>query len=98
LELNYHSLLVAVVRSAPVRQRGVVEFAARRVKEIGGDAIIVQRSGRLYVGTYSSGSAFTLAAQPLARAFTTYDSDCATTNARRTRIPFFAGNASVADH
>ena len=27
--------------TAPIRQRGVVEFAARRAKEIGGDAIIV---------------------------------------------------------
>jgi hypothetical protein len=59
LELNYRSLLVAVVRSAPVRQRGVVEFAARRVKKIGADVISAQRSGRLYVLTYSSGSAFT---------------------------------------
>jgi hypothetical protein len=59
LELNYHSLLVAVVRSASIRQRSLAEFAARRVKEIGGDAIIVQRCGRLYVGTYSLGSTFT---------------------------------------
>jgi len=37
----------------------VVEFAAHRAKQIGGDAIIIQSSGSEYAGTYSSGGAFT---------------------------------------
>lgn len=36
-----------------------VEEAARRAKEIGGDAIIVQSRSRQYAGTISSGGAFT---------------------------------------
>jgi hypothetical protein len=43
--------------TAPIRQRGVVEFAARRAQEIGGDAIIVQTAEGS--GTYSSESAYT---------------------------------------
>ena len=39
--------------TAPVRRRGVVEFGARRAKEIGGDAILVQSSGSDYAGTVS---------------------------------------------
>ena len=45
--------------TAPIRRKGVVEFAAKRAKEIGGDAIIVQSVGSEYAGTYSTGSAST---------------------------------------
>lgn len=46
-------------RTAPIRRRGVVRYAASRAKELGGDAIIVLQEGSEYVGTYSGGSAYT---------------------------------------
>jgi hypothetical protein len=45
--------------TAPIRQRGVVGFAARRAKELGADAIIVLAQGSEYAGTVSTGNAFT---------------------------------------
>ncbi len=90
--------------TAPIRQRGVVEFAARRAKEIGGDAIIVQSTGRQYVGTYSSGGAFTSGNYSGTFSGTaigsgvyghTYGSGYATTSTWGTSIPLFAGKASV---
>jgi hypothetical protein len=82
--------------TAPIRQRGVVEFAARRAKEIGGDAIIVQSSGRQYAGTYSSGGAFTSGNYAGTYGYgNIYGSGYATTNARGTSVPLFLGKASV---
>ena len=46
-------------KTAPVRRRGVVAFAARRAKELGGDAIVVLQEGIEHVGTYSTGSTYT---------------------------------------
>jgi hypothetical protein len=90
--------------TAPIRRRGVVEFAARRAKEIGGDAIIVQSSGSQYAGTYSSGGAFT--SGNYSGNFTgtaiggsvygqTSGSGYATTNAWGASVPLFLGKASV---
>jgi hypothetical protein len=45
--------------TAPIRQRGVVGFAARRAKELGADAIIVLAQGSEYAGTLTTGNAFT---------------------------------------
>jgi len=90
--------------TAPIRQRGVVEFAARRAKEIGGDAIIVHSSGRQFAGTYHSGGAFT--SGNYTGSFTgtaiggnvygqTYGGGYATTNAWGASVPLFLGKASV---
>lgn len=86
--------------TAPVRRRGVVEFAARRAKEIGGDAIIVQNSGAQYAGTYSSGGAVTSGNYTGTyvvggRYGSVSSSGFATTNAWGSSVPLFAGKASV---
>jgi hypothetical protein len=90
--------------TAPIRQRGVVEFAARRAKEIGGDAIIVIGTGTQYAGTYSSGGAFTsgnysgnfsgtaVGANVYGQS---HGSGYATTNAWGSSVPLFLGKASV---
>jgi hypothetical protein len=44
--------------TAPIRQSGVVEFAARRAKELGADAIIVLHHGTQYAGTISTSNAY----------------------------------------
>ena len=45
--------------TAPIRRRGIVGFAARRVKEPEADAIIVLSQGSEYAGTLTTGNAFT---------------------------------------
>lgn len=45
--------------TAPARRSGVVAFATRRAKELGGDAIIVRSESSEYAGTYNTGSAQT---------------------------------------
>lgn len=90
--------------TAPIRQRGVVAFAARRAQEIGGDAIVVQSSGRQYAGTVSSGGAYT--SGNYSGSFTgtaigsgvyghTYGRGYSTTNAWGSSVPLFLGKASV---
>lgn len=82
--------------TAPIRRRGVVEFSARRAKEIGGDAIIVMSSGTQYAGTYSTGSAFTSGNYTGTYGYgNIYGSGYATTNAWGTSVPLFRGKASV---
>jgi hypothetical protein len=46
-------------KTAPIRRRGVVSFAARQAKELGADAIIVLSQGSEYAGTLTTGNAFT---------------------------------------
>ena len=43
--------------TAPVRRNGVVAFAARRAREIGGDAIIVRSEGHEFAGTFNTATA-----------------------------------------
>ena len=82
--------------TAPIRRRGVVEFAARRAKEIGGDAIIVQSSGSQYAGTLHSGGAFTSGNYTGTYGYgNIYGSGYATTNAWGSSVPLFRGKASV---
>jgi hypothetical protein len=90
--------------TAPVRRRGVVEFSARRAKEIGGDAIIVQSSGSEYAGTFSSANAYTSsnysgnvnATAVGGNVFGTVSGrGYSTTNAFGTSVPLFGGKASV---
>jgi len=45
-------------RTAPIRRRGVVAFAARRARRLGADAIIVMQQGQEFPATVSNGSAF----------------------------------------
>jgi hypothetical protein len=46
-------------RTAPIRRRGVLAFAARRAKKLGADAIIVMQQGQELAGTFSNDSAIT---------------------------------------
>jgi hypothetical protein len=94
--------------TAPIRRKGVVAFAARRAKEVGGDAIVVLQEDSEYVGTYSSGSAYTTGAVTGSYAGRTtygpgyasttgniYGRGYATTSASSFSVPMFAGKASV---
>jgi hypothetical protein len=82
--------------TAPIRRREVVEFSARRAKEIGGDAIIVMSSGAQYAGTYSTGGAFTSGNYTGSYGYgNIYGTGYATTNSWGTSIPLFLGKASV---
>ena len=58
--------------TAPVRRRGVVSFAARRAKEMGGDAIIIASKGLEYAGNYTTSSASTQAVYTGQRIGNTY--------------------------
>ena len=83
-------------RTAPVRRRGVVRYAAARAKQLGGDAIIVLHEGSEYVGTYNSGSAYTsgsVSGYSSGNSF--YGTGNATTSYSGTSTPMFAGRASV---
>jgi hypothetical protein len=74
----------------------VVEFAARRAKEIGGDAIIVLGAGSHYIGTYSSGSAFTSGTYTGNYNYGNfYGQSYGSTHASAMSVPLFAGKASV---
>ena len=86
--------------TAPVRRREVVEFAARRAKEIGGDAIIVLSSGAQYAGTINQGGAFTSGNYSGTYVGGSgygniYGSSYAATNAWGSSVPLFLGKASV---
>ncbi len=82
--------------TAPIRRRGVVRFAASRAKQSGGDAIIVLQEGSQYVGTYSSGSAYTSgSANGYTSGNTFYGRGTATTSYSGNSFPMFAGRASV---
>jgi hypothetical protein len=72
----------------PVRRAQVVEFAAQKAKQIGGDAIIVLGTGTQYIGTYSTGGAF-------ASGNYVGNNVYASSTASATSIPLFAGKASV---
>jgi hypothetical protein len=74
--------------TAPIRQRGVVAFAARRAKELGADAIIVLAQGSEYAGTISSGNAFT-SGNFYPNGFN------ATTTGTRVSVPLMLGKAQV---
>lgn len=83
-------------RTAPIRRRGVVRYAASRAKELGGDAIIVLQEGSEYVGTYSGGSAYTYgSASGYSYGNSYYGSGSATTSYSGASVPLFAGRASV---
>jgi hypothetical protein len=45
-------------RTAPIRRRGVVAFAARRARRLGADAIIVMQPGQELAAAFSNDSAF----------------------------------------
>ncbi len=82
--------------TAPIRQRGVLKYAASRAKELGGDAIIVLHEGKEYVGTHHSGSAHTtgrFSGYQSGGAF--YGRGSATTSYSGDSFPMFAGKASV---
>lgn len=95
--------------TAPARRRGVVAFAARRAKELGGDAIVVLQEGAEHVGTYATGSAYTsgyasgsysgrttpLGVGAYSTSGSLYGSGFATTQSSALSIPLFAGKASV---
>lgn len=95
--------------TAPVRRRGVVAFAARRAKELGGDAIVVMQEGSEHVGTYSTGSAYTsgnvtgsyygrtnyLGAGTYGTTGNLYGTGFSSTQSSSLSIPMFAGKASV---
>jgi hypothetical protein len=74
--------------TAPIRQRGVVGFAARRAKELGADAIIVLAEGSEYAGTLTTGNAFTNG-NFYAGGFN------ATTTGTRVSVPLMLGKAQV---
>jgi hypothetical protein len=74
--------------TAPIRQRGVVAFAARRAKELGADAVIVLAQGSEYAGTLTTGNAFT-SGNFYAGGFN------ATTTGTRVSVPLMLGKAQV---
>jgi hypothetical protein len=83
-------------RTAPIRRRGVVRYAASRAKELGGVAIIVLQAGSQYVGTYNGGSAYTSGnfnGYSSGNSFYGYGNS--TTTYSGASVPLFAGKASV---
>jgi hypothetical protein len=74
--------------TAPIRQRGVVGFAARRAKELGADAIIVLAEGSEYAGTLTTGNAIT-SGNFYSAGFN------ATTTGTRVSVPLMLGKAQV---
>jgi len=82
--------------TAPIRRRGVVAFAARRAKELGGDAIIVLHQGTEYAGTLTSANAYTsgnVSGSFIGNNFTGTGS--ATTTGTSFSAPLFFGKASI---
>ncbi len=82
--------------TAPIRRRGVIEFAARRAKELGADAIIVLQQGTEYagtVGTANSATSANVSGFYIGNTFT--GTGYATTTGTSVSVPLFFGKASI---
>ena len=82
--------------TAPVRRAGVVKYAAAKVKELGGDAIIVVNQGSEYRGSFHSGTSNTKGTYTANQLGDTYYGKINTNTAYNgTSIPMYAGKSTV---
>ncbi len=83
-------------KTAAVRRNGVVAFAARRAKELGGDALVVLVQGSEYAGTISNGSSQTSGYYEgnYSHGYTSGTLD-ATTTSSSASIPLYRGTATA---